>query len=238
MTDSRPEAEDSMFRSPSHRRRALLAVGGLLGTLVVVTVSVWWVGLPLFDPVWMRSRIEAMGPAAPVVFVLIQVTQVVFAPVPGQLLTGVGGYLFGSVFGTLYSMLGMTIGSTVVFITSRRYGRPFVVRVLDSETLNRVDRFMTDYGSAGLFIAFLLPMFPDDVLCLMAGLTELRYRRFLLLLLVGRTPTFLASAVVGTSLANGHLGRVLVMLAGLAVVSTVVYYFRSGASSTLRPLID
>ena len=238
MTNDGRGAGDSMFRSPAHRRRALLAVGGLLGAFAVVTVSVWWVDLRLFDPTWMRSRVEAIGAAAPVVFVLLQATQVVFAPVPGQLLAGVGGYLFGSILGTLYSVFGMAIGSTVVLVASRRYGRPFVARVLDPETLNRFDGFVADYGSAGLFVAFLLPTFPDDALCLMAGLTELRYRRFLILLLVGRTPTFLASAVAGTSLASGHLSRVLIVLAGLAVVSAAVYHFRSGFSSAFRPFTD
>lgn len=227
-----------MFRSPAHRQYALLTVGGLLGIITVVTVSIWWVDLPLFDPVWLQSWIEATGPAASVVFVLLQALQVVFAPIPGQLLAGVGGYLFGSTLGTLYSMLGMVIGSTIVFIATQRYGRPFVSRVLDPETLNRFDGFMADYGSVGLFVAFLLPTFPDDALCLMAGLTELRYRRFLVLLIGGRTPTFLASAVAGTSLASGRLDQVLLVVAGLAVVSAVVYRFRSRLSSTLRPLTD
>lgn len=227
-----------MFRSPAHRQYALLTVGGLLGIITVVTVSTWWVDLPLFDPVWLQSWIEATGPAASVVFVLLQALQVVFAPIPGQLLAGVGGYLFGSTLGTLYSMLGMVIGSTIVFIATQRYGRPFVSRVLDPETLNRFDGFMADYGSVGLFVAFLLPTFPDDALCLMAGLTELRYRRFLVLLIGGRTPTFLASAVAGTSLASGRLDQVLLVVAGLAVVSAVVYRFRSRLSSTLRPLTD
>lgn len=227
-----------MFRSPAHRQYALLTVGGLLGIITVVTVSTWWVDLPLFDPVWLQSWIEATGPAASVVFVLLQALQVVFAPIPGQLLAGVGGYLFGSTLGTLYSMLGMVIGSTIVFIATQRYGRPFVSRVLDPETLNRFDGFMADYGSVGLFVAFLLPTFPDDALCLMAGLTELRYRRFLVLLIGGRTPMFLASAVAGTSLASGRLDQVLLVVAGLAVVSAVVYRFRSRLSSTLRPLTD
>lgn len=232
------DKSESIFQSPAHRRHALLISGGLIGIFAAVTTVVWWVDFRFFDPVWIRTWIEAMGVAAPLVFVLLQAIQVVFAPIPGQLLAGMGGYLFGSILGTLYSMLGVVIGSTVVFITSQRYGRPFVARVLDSETLTRFDGFVADYGSAGLFIAFLLPLFPDDALCLIAGLTELRYRRFLILLLVGRTPTFLASAIAGTSLASGHLSRVLLVLVGLTVISAVVYHFRSRASNTLRPFID
>lgn len=64
--------------------------GGLFGTFAVVTVSVWWANPHLFDPVWVQSRIEAVGPTVPVVFVLLQATQVVLAPVPGQFLAGVG----------------------------------------------------------------------------------------------------------------------------------------------------
>lgn len=238
MSDNGPEPSESVFQSPTHRRHALLVTGGLVGIFAVVTAIVWWVDLRFFDPMWIRTWIKAMGFAAPLVFILLQAIQVVFAPVPGQLLAGVGGYLFGGILGTLYSMLGVAIGSTVVFVTSQWYGRPFVARVLDSETLTRFDGFMADYGAAGLFIAFLLPLFPDDALCLIAGLTELRYRRFLVLLLVGRTPTFLASAVAGTSLATGHLSRVLLVLAGLTVVSAIVYHFRSRASSTVRLFID
>lgn len=238
MTDNEQEAGDPIFQSPAHRQRTLLTAGGLLGIIAVVTVAAWWVDLPLFDPVWLQSWIEATGPAAPVVFVLFQALQVVFAPIPGQLLAGVGGYLFGSTLGTLYSMLGVVIGSTIVFIATQRYGRPFVTRILDPETLNRFDGFVADYGAVGLFVAFLLPTFPDDALCLMAGLTELQYRRFLVLLIVGRAPTFLASAVAGTSFVSGRLDRVLLVVAGFAVVSAVVYRFRARLSSPLRTFID
>lgn len=238
MIDDGRASDDAVFRSPAHRRRALLAAAALLGGLALVTVAVWLFDPRVFEPTWLQSRIEATGPAAPAVFVLLQATQVVVAPVPGQLLAGVGGYLFGSLLGTLYSMLGVVVGSTVVFVASRRYGRPFVARVLTPETLQRVDGFVAEYGSAGLFVAFLLPTFPDDALCAMAGLTTLRYRLFLVLLVVGRTPTFLASAFAGTALESGRIVRVVAVVAGLAVLSAVVYYFRSELSDRLGPLID
>lgn len=236
MTDDR--SGGGVFRSRAHRRRALLAVAALVGTVAAVTGALWWVEPRLFDPGWVRARIAAAGPAAPAVFVLLQAAQVVLAPVPGQVLAGIGGYLFGSLLGTIYSMLGVTLGSTVVFAASRRYGRPFVARVLTEETLNRVDGFVDRYGSVGLFVAFVLPTFPDDALCTAVGLTELRYWRFLLLLLVGRTPTFLAAAFAGTSLAGGDLERALAVMAGLLTVSVLVYRFRSELSDRLRPLID
>lgn len=233
MTDERA---GSVFRSPAHRRRALLVAGGLLGTVAAATAGVWLLDPGVLAPARIRVVLEATGPAAPVAFVALQAMQVVVAPIPGQLLAGVGGYLFGGPLGLLYSMLGVTLGSTVVFAASRRYGRPFATRVLDPAALARFDGFVADSGSAGLFVAFLLPAFPDDALCLLAGLTALRYRRFLLLLIVGRTPTFVASAVAGTSIATDRFDRALLVVAGLTVAMIAVYRFRSRLIGALRRL--
>jgi uncharacterized membrane protein YdjX (TVP38/TMEM64 family) len=228
----------SVFRSQSHRRRALAAFSGVCAAMLLSGGVLWWVGPGALDPSWLRERLAALGPLAPLAFVCLQALQVVVAPIPGQVLAGVGGYLFGSRLGTLYSMLGVVLGSTVVFVASQRYGRPFVERVLAPETLTRFDGFVAEYGTVGLFVAFLLPAFPDDALCALAGLTQLDYRRFLFLLVVGRTPTFLAAAVAGTSAASGDLAEAGLVIAGLATASAVVYYFRERLSSALAPLTD
>ena len=238
MTDDDPPSTSSIFRSAVHRKRALTVLALLGGGFVAVTVSLWAFVPHVFDPVWLRTWIETTDAAAPVVFVLLQAGQVVFAPIPGQVLGTVGGYLFGSVLGTVYSMLGVTIGSVIVFVASRRYGRPFVARVLTDDALTRVDAFVDAYGAPGLFVAFLLPTFPDDAICLVAGLTPIRFRTFLVLLLVGRTPTFLAAAYAGTALANGRVDRVLLVLVGLLLVSAAVYYLRSRITDQLGPVTD
>lgn len=228
----------SVFQSRSDRHRALAVSGVVCATVLLSTVVFWWVKPQTFDPVWLRVRLATLGPAAPLAFVCLQALQVVFAPIPGQVLAGVGGYLFGTWLGTLYSMVGVVLGSTVVFAASQRYGRPFIERVLAPEMLAQFDGFVAEYGTTGLFVAFLLPTFPDDALCALAGLTQLDYRRFLLLLVVGRTPTFLAAAVAGTSAASGDLVETGVIIAGLAAASGVVYYFRRRLSSALTPVTD
>lgn len=238
--DDTPEGPDagretacpgSAFRSRAHRRRALAVIGGIC-VAMLSTSAVLWVATPqVLDPLWLRRRLEAVGPLAPVAFVSLQALQAIVAPIPGQVLAGVGGYLFGTRLGTLYSMLGVVIGSTVVFTASKRYGRLFAAQVLAPETLARFDGFVAEYGTVGLFVAFLLPTFPDDALCALAGLTELHYRRFLVLLVVGRTPTFFAAALAGTSTANGEFTHAGLVVAVLSVVSVAVYYFRGRLSS-------
>jgi uncharacterized membrane protein YdjX (TVP38/TMEM64 family) len=147
---------------------------------------------------------------------------VILAPIPGQLLAGVGGYLFGTWLGAGYSMVGVVIGSTVVFLVSRRFGRSYV----EQSALRRWDAFVDRGGVPALFVCFLLPTFPDDLLCFVAGLTDLRLRRFLALVVVGRTPTFVAVAYAGTRLSDGVLGQFALVVTVLTLGSVAVYATR------------
>ena len=238
MTDPEEPTDGRVFRSAAYRRHTLLLVGVITGGVVAATAALWTFASFLFEPTWLQTRIEAAGPTAPVVFVLLQTTQVVFAPIPGQVLGTVGGYLFGSALGAAYSILGVILGSTLVFVASRRYGRPFAVQVLTEETVGRADAFVDTYGVPGLFVAFLLPTFPDDALCLVAGLTTIRLRTFLTLLVVGRTPTFVAAAYAGTALADGRVEQFLLILAVLVLLSAVVYGLRSRITDRPGRLTD
>lgn len=212
-----------IFDSPAARRSALVRVTALCILLVGGGVGLRLYAPFLFDPTWVRKTVAGLGPAAPLAFVAIQATQVVVAPIPGQALGTVGGYLFGTVRGTLYSMVGVTLGSSVVFVLANRFGRPYAERVVDADVLARFDAFADDYGVVGLFVVFLLPTFPDDAVCLLAGLSPLRLRTLLALVVLGRTPTFAAAALVGDRAASGQFGVAALALAGAALLTVVVY---------------
>jgi uncharacterized membrane protein YdjX (TVP38/TMEM64 family) len=213
-----------VFRSAAARRNTLLAGLALAVALTAATAALWVAAPQVADPAWLRTTIAEFGPLAPVAFVVVQTVQVVVAPIPGQVLAGVGGYLFGGPLGAVYSVVGVVAGSAIAFTLARRFGRPFVERVVDPDALARFDDFLDDGGTVALFVAFLLPTFPDDVLCFIAGLSELSLRRFLLLVVVGRFPSFLLVAYAGTSLAEARLAR-FGLLAGTLVVLTVAVYW-------------
>ena len=225
MTDG-DETDGGVFVSDVARRDAALR-GGVVVTVALLAAAAVHVFVPeMTDPAWLRSRIAALGPLAPLAFVTLQTAQVVVAPIPGQLLGGVGGYLFGPLRGTVYSMVGVLLGSAVVFVAARSYGRPYVERVVDADALDRWDGLVERTGLAGLFACFLLPTFPDDLLCFVAGLTDIRLRTFLALVLVGRTPSFLAVAYAGGELSNGDLVPAAAALATVGVSAALVYVFR------------
>jgi uncharacterized membrane protein YdjX (TVP38/TMEM64 family) len=219
----------------SSRWVRLGAVAGVLCVVAVVTALVGLVSERLLAEAPLRASLERAGPAAPVLFVFLQALQVVVAPVPGQLLAGVGGYVFGGLLGALYSMAGVCLGSSLVFALARRYGESLVARVLDERTRTRFERFGAENGVLTLFVFFLLPTFPDDALCVLAGLWRIRPRTFLAVLVVGRTPTFLAAAYAGRSLETGALGRFGLLLTALGVVVVAVYAGRDWIERRLEP---
>ncbi|MUV58266.1 VTT domain-containing protein [Halogeometricum sp. CBA1124] len=81
-------------------------------------------------------------------------------------------------------------------------------------------------GVVGLFVVFLLPTFPDDAICALAGLTTLRFRTFVALVAVGRLPTFVLVALVGDGVAAGRTTTALGALAAVALLSAAVYVAR------------
>lgn len=215
-----------LFASAAARRSALRGLGLLALCLLLGGVAVRAYAPFVLDPAWVRATVGGLGPYAAPAFVLVQAAQVIFAPIPGQTLGVVGGYLFGVVAGTAYSMLGVLLGSAAVFLLARRYGRPFVERVVAADALDRFDSFAADHGVVGLFVVFLLPTFPDDAICALAGLTTLRFRTFVALVAVGRLPTFVLVALVGDGVAAGRTTTALGALAAVALLSAAVYVAR------------
>lgn len=217
---------DDVFRSPEARRDALRYILLLIGFIALGYIGIKLAVPGITDPMWVRARIDGYGWYAPVVFVAIQTLQVVFAPIPGQVLGGVGGFLFGSAPGVVYSMFGVLLGSSLVFLASRRLGRPYVERVITPKTLTQWDNFVKKKGVYGLFLLFLLPTFPDDMLCFVAGLSEIRLRTFLVLVLVGRTPSFVLVSYAGTRVADGYAIQATLIIVLLTLASGAVYLLR------------
>jgi uncharacterized membrane protein YdjX (TVP38/TMEM64 family) len=214
-----------VFESPEARRQTLLRLCVLAVVVVGGGLAVTRYAPFVTDPEWVRTTVDRAGPYAPVAFVALQATQVVLAPIPGQTLAVVGGFLFGPI-GAVYSITGVAIGSAVVLVLSRRYGRPFVERVVADAVVERFDTFVDDYGLLGLVVVFSLPTFPDDAICALAGLTPIRMRTILVVLVVARTPTFVLATLVGDGLAAAQYRLVAGILVVAVVVVVAVYVFR------------
>ena len=130
--------------------------------------------------------LDSLGPLAFIGFILLQVAQVVLAPIPGEVTGLLGGYLYGPVPGVVLSTIGLTIGSYIAFALSRAFGRPFVERFVDKGTLSRFDYLLHHKGAFLVFLLFLVPGIPKDYLCYILGLGRLSTLEFLVIGGTGR----------------------------------------------------
>jgi hypothetical protein len=116
-----------VFVSTSARNDAIARTLALSVAVVGLSGALVWAVPGLTDPAWVRTEIAELGALAPVAFVALQTAQVVLAPVPGQVLGGVGGYLFGTVAGTVFSMVGVVLGSDLPSDTKFRDSTVYLV---------------------------------------------------------------------------------------------------------------
>ena len=199
-----------------------VAVGLLLVVALVVLIVEW---RPLYEfvaaPDRIRDWVADFGVAGPLAIVLLEAAQSLLAPIPGQAIGAVSGYLYGVPLGTLYALIGVALGSWISFFLARRYGRPLVVRWLGAPSAERLDDLVRRGGTLFFFLIWLLPFVPDDLACVAAGLTAMPPRQFLFLMLAGRWPGVLASVWVGANasrLSPWAWGSLFVGLALLGVI--------------------
>lgn len=175
------------------------------------------------DREWLRQTVSSMGWAAPLVFMSLQIGQVLFAPIPGELTGFLGGYVFGALNGFLLSTLGLTMGSMINFAIGHFLGEPIVRKLVRCETYDKYNQMVQYKGILVIFIFFLIPGFPKDYLCMFLGLTTLPARVFFVLSTVGRMPGTLALSLQGASIFEKDY-LFFVMVTALSLLFALVCY--------------
>ena len=194
----------------------LSAIGLVL--IAIVGLAIWRWGGPLLDlfrdQEQVREWLSEFGPLAPLISILLNTVQVLLAPVPGQVVGLANGYLFGVFWGTVYSMVGVMLGTALAMVLGRLLGRPVVERFVSSAQLGRWDELVTRRGPVFLFLIFLLPLLPDDIVAFAVGLSNLSIPYALILAAIGRLPGMIASSWVGANATSLSLWGWVVLGAG------------------------
>jgi uncharacterized membrane protein YdjX (TVP38/TMEM64 family) len=170
-----------------------------------------------------KEAIDSFGPYSPLAFILLQVVQVVVAPIPGAPVGFLGGYLFGVKWGFIYSTIGLTLGSLLAFRIAGIFERWLVKKFASSKKLKKFDYLMGHEGVIIGFFLFLIPGFPKDALCYILGLTPMRLGIFLIISTIGRIPGTLIATLQGAKAFN-HQYAIFFVLAGISALITLIFY--------------
>lgn len=198
---------------------------GLVLAVLVVALVIWW--QPIFgfvaDQEQIRAWVARLGAWAPIAIILLSMIQALLAPIPGQAIEAVSGYLYGPWWGTLFPMLGMVIGSSITFLLARRFGRPLVIRLVGKQSMAPLDGLVRRGGALFFFLVWLLPFAPDDLACVAAGLTPMPFRQFLILMTLGRLPGVFVSVLVGANVAQIDPLWWGILLAAIAAAALILW---------------
>jgi uncharacterized membrane protein YdjX (TVP38/TMEM64 family) len=171
--------------------------------------------------------IESFHPYDDLVFIVIQIFQVLVAgAVPAEISGVIGGYLYGPVVGAIYSTIGLSIGSWLAFILSRVFGLPLVRRLVNPSIMQKYDHFIEMRGPLVCFILFLIPGFPKAALCYIIGLSQMNVWIFIAISTVGRLFGTILLSLTGDSVRTMRFAVLFVILGLVAIFYLFVYFYR------------
>lgn len=174
----------------------------MLGLILTVYFMYWcWKQGILTSQENMQKFIMGFGTAAGIIFILIQIIQVIIPVIPGGVSCVAGVIVFGAGMGFVYNYVGICIGSILVFLIAKHYGRPLMVKMFDKKLIDKYENWTEKNGRfTKLFaLAIFLPVAPDDFLCYLAGTTRMKLKTFTAVILLGK-PLSIAAYSMGLNL--------------------------------------
>ena len=181
-----------------------------------------------------NTFVASFGLSAPYAFIALQILQVVLAPIPGDITGIIGGYLFGILPGFFYSSVGLSLGSLLAFLISRRLGMPLVRRFVGQETMAKFDYLMEHKGAIFSFIFFVIPSLPKDTFCYLLGLSPMHVLTFFIISTVGRIPGTLLLTLQGQAIRSDKHWAFFIVLFLVSCFIILVLIYRNRIESWLR----
>ena len=190
---------------------------------VLAAVTLAMIYRDQFDAAALEAWVRDAGPVAPLLFILVYAVAAVLF-LPGAVITLAGGALFGPVLGTVYNLIGATLGATLAFLIARYLASDWVAE----KTGGRVKQLINGVeGEGWRFVAFvrLVPLFPFNLLNYALGLTRLRLLHYIIATYLFMLPGAIAYTYLGyagreaVAGGEGMIQKGLLALALLAVVA-------------------
>lgn len=209
------------------RRRTILQWSLTVVILGLILLALWRSGFfeVISSEEALQAYIEDCAPWSHLAFFGVQLVSVILAPIPSNITAAVGGVLFGTLPAFLLTWGAVVVGSMAVFLLARMLGQRFVSGFVGKKVSDKYLDLIRRKRDMFLLLAFLFPFFPDDILCILAGLTEISWKRFLLLCLIARPWGLLvASAVGGSALDIPLWGMVILGIIGVTVFVLAMKY--------------
>lgn len=155
------------------------------------------------NPILLKELILSYEPYSLVIFILLQILQVVIFVIPGEVVQIAGGYIYGTIGGTTISMMGIALGSTFAFFIANMLGKKHILKFVSKKHIKFLDKIL-EYGGNKkiIFVLHLIPGIPKDILGYICGVTEVKFKDFIIYSTLGRIPGIILSTLFGANLVD------------------------------------
>ena len=192
-------------RELSQRQQKTIYIIALALALTVMALAVIFVGIPIVrfikEPERFRQWVRVRGIWGKIAYVGMVTLKVILVVIPGEPFEMAAGYAFGTWEGLLLCVMGITIGSIIVFCTVKKFGLS-IVRVFFSQKKIDSMKFLhtSKRQNAFLAVVYMIPGTPKELLNYYAGLTDIKLWTWAIVCSVGRVPSIIASTIAGDAL--------------------------------------
>lgn len=207
--------------------RKTLSILLIVAIVIVFSLISYFVGRPLVrefreSPETFRDYVKSHGPLGPLIMICIMAMQVIVAFIPGEPFELGAGFVFGWLSGSLLCLAGTALASGLVFLAVRTWGVKIAELFFSRDKIKSYS-FLQNEKKLDLlvFILFLIPGTPKDLLTYVVGLTPMKLTTFLLLTTLARIPSVVSSAVTGSLAQKGSYTAAIVTY-GVTLVITVI----------------
>ncbi|MBQ9690555.1 MAG: TVP38/TMEM64 family protein [Eggerthellaceae bacterium] len=173
------------------------------------------------------THIKQAGPFGVVMLLALQLLQIIVAVIPGEVVQLVAGMIYGPFFGTLIILAGCVLSSALLYQLVHRLGAPFVHAMIPEKWIKKLNSFETSEKlDITVFLLFLIPGMPKDVLTYIVPLTNMPFVRFLVLSNVARIPGVLMSTLFADSLTDGNIIKSITIAAVVTIFTVIGIFWR------------
>ena len=186
----------------------------------------------------LRALIDRAGAFAGIVFFLLQMLTVIIAPIPSNVTMMAGALALGFWQAMLLGIAAIWAGSMLMFLLARRLGQRAVQRFIDRTVMEKYLPVIEEKQDMFLFLTLLFPFFPDDMLCILAGLTSMPTARFAGIMLLARPWGLIFAALLGSGELSLPAWGWAVMLGVLAVIFVLAMKYSRQIEERLFALVS
>lgn len=212
----------------------LIKLVGLVVFIVLITaivVAIWPTLSIVFEPGGVETLIElitSQGPLGVLILLGMQLLQIIVAFIPGEVVQIAAGMMYGPLWGSVVILVACVLSSMVVYELVHKLGAPFVRSMVGEKQLLKFRQFeLSGKFGVTVFILFLIPGFPKDVLTYIVPLSDMNLRTFLLLSTIGRTPGVIISTYAAAGLADGNIVTSVIIFVVAALIAIIVLLLRN-----------